>query len=92
MPAEHYTAEFFNERIAEKGYVADIGQIGPELKKRINRAIRAGTVVKYRGYWDTGHACFGMGPLKSCYTSAEVYSLPENDWFFGRPTSSAKAA
>ena len=48
--------------------VPDIGQIDHASKLALGRAVRAGHISKWRGYWfPHAGAPFGMGPLKTCY-------------------------
>jgi hypothetical protein len=53
--------------------IADIGQIDDAGKRALARAVRAGTLAKWRGRWypETG-ASYGLGPLKSCYGRPEM--------------------
>lgn len=56
--------------INETGAIADIGQITPEVQRELKARVKAGALGQYRGYWDTKHSGFGMGPLKT------IYALP----------------
>jgi hypothetical protein len=69
MPATR-TPENHLEQIHEQGWVPSIGQIDAAACRFLDREVRAGRLAKYRGYWDSGHAAFGMGPLKT------IYALP----------------
>jgi len=60
------------EAIKVSGYAVDIGQVGPEAKRALDSLARQGVVVKYRGHWDTGHAAFGMGPLKTIWAVPHI--------------------
>lgn len=53
---------------AEVGVVVDIGQISQSDRRVLEKAVRSGRLVKWRGYWHpvTG-ADWGIGPLKTCY-------------------------
>ncbi|WP_155262918.1 hypothetical protein [Sphingomonas segetis] len=51
--------------------LVNIGQFSRELVARLNRAAKAGRIVKYRGHWDTHHPSIGIGALKSIYCLAE---------------------
>lgn len=55
----------------EQGAIVNIGQVGPTLKKALEKAVREGRLAKYRGHWDSMRAAFGIGPLKT------IYALPE---------------
>lgn len=63
------TLETANQVLLEDGALVDIGQVDPELRKACERAVRAGRLVKYRGYWNTLSPHFGMGPLKTIYAN-----------------------
>jgi hypothetical protein len=67
-----WTADTFNSALEKSGYVVDLGQIADWMKPQLAKFIKAGRLVKYRGYWNTGHAAFGMGPLKTIYAYPEV--------------------
>lgn len=64
------TLQQAEDMLNERGAIVNIGQVGPTLQKALNKAVRAGRLVKYRGHWDSFQASFGMGPLKS------IYALP----------------
>lgn len=54
--------------------VCNIGQINPATQRVIDKMIRRGEVVKWRGYWyPVAGASFGIGPLKSCYGLTSRY-------------------
>lgn len=55
---------------ARQGYVANIGQLSRDEIRDLDRAVRRGLLMKYRGYWNTGAASFGMGPLKTIWRAA----------------------
>jgi hypothetical protein len=55
------------EAIERQGVVVDIGQVGPDAKRALNRLAEQGVVIKYRGYWDTLLPVIGMGPLKTIW-------------------------
>lgn len=53
--------------------IPDIGQISHVDKLALGRAVRAGTLAKWRGYWfPHAGAPVGLGPLKTCYGSPEA--------------------
>lgn len=48
--------------------LVNIGQIGSDVQRLLDRAVKQGTVRKWRGYWfPIAGAHFGIGPVKSCY-------------------------
>lgn len=51
----------------------DIGQIGPLVRKALDKAVRAGKLKKWRGKWfPVAGAPFGLGPDKTCWSTPEV--------------------
>jgi hypothetical protein len=70
--AYEWTAETAYEMIEARGAVVNIGQVTPVARKWLDREARAGTLIKYRGYWDTLLPCAGMGPLKTIWALPEV--------------------
>jgi hypothetical protein len=53
--------------------LVDIGQVGPLSRKALDRAVRAGQLVKWRGKWfPLAGAAFGIGPDKNCWSTPEV--------------------
>lgn len=55
--------------------ICNIGQIAPDTEKQLNKLARAGTLVKWRGYWfPVAGASFGIGPLKTCWGLASKYA------------------
>lgn len=50
-------------------YVANIGQLDNDDVAALNKAVRAGTLVKTRGRWTTGEM-WGIGPLKTIWKKA----------------------
>lgn len=66
---EHLLADV----LAGRHVVADIGQVEGEWKRLLEQAVRAGQLVKWKGKWfPTAGAPWGMGPLKTCYGTAEA--------------------
>lgn len=54
--------------------IVNIGQIAPETEKNLNKLVRAGTLLKWRGKWyPVAGASFGIGPDKTCYGLVSVY-------------------
>jgi hypothetical protein len=62
-----WTAATAEYAIETSGYVVDIGQVTPVAKKWLDQQVKAGELVKYRGYWNTLSRAHGMGPLKTIY-------------------------
>lgn len=55
--------------------VVDIGQVGPLSRKVLKQAMRAGMLVSWRGKWfPIAGAQYGIGPLKTCWGTPEVYA------------------
>lgn len=54
--------------------IVNIGQIAPETEKQLNKLVRAGTLVKWRGKWfPVAGAAYGLGPDKTCWGLASKY-------------------
>jgi hypothetical protein len=51
-------------------YVVQIGQLSRADVRVLDRAARAGILVRYRGYWNTGSSLGGLGALKTCWRAA----------------------
>jgi hypothetical protein len=61
-----------DEALAGKVTV-DIGQVGPNLRRVLDQAVRAGKLVKWRGRWyPYAGSAYGMGPLKTCWSTPET--------------------
>ena len=53
--------------------VVDIGQIDHHEKLALERAVRSGQIVKWRGHWfPVAGAPGGIGSLKTCYGTLEM--------------------
>jgi hypothetical protein len=58
---------------ARQRVVVSIGQLSAADKRTLDRAAKAGTISKWRGYWHPVRgAPFGIGPLKTCYGPHDV--------------------
>lgn len=67
------TKEHAETTLGHGEVLVDIGQIGADLQKSLDLAVKRGMIVKWRGYWHpVAGAHFGIGPLKSCYGLPEV--------------------
>jgi hypothetical protein len=54
--------------------VVQIGQIAPSTVKQLDKLVRAGTLLKWRGKWfPVAGAAFGLGPDKTCWGLAEKF-------------------
>lgn len=58
-------------KLHDDSAIVDLGQIGPFVRCLLDRLVKQGALVKYRGYWDTLHDAFGMGTLKTIYATPE---------------------
>ena len=48
--------------------ICNVGQIDKANQRALNRLVRDGVLVKWRGYWHpVSGASFGIGPLKTCW-------------------------
>lgn len=66
--------------IHDSGCIVQLGQIGPFVERLLNRFVKQGVLVKYRGYWDTTLTFAGMGPLKTIWATPDyVAQLPGFD-------------
>jgi hypothetical protein len=66
-----YISDETVERIInDAGALVNIGQISPAQQRMLERHVRRGSLVKYRGYWDTMSPHYGIGPLKTIYAKA----------------------
>ena len=55
--------------------VCNIGQINEDTQAVLNGLVRAGKLVKWRGRWfPAAGAPWGMGPLKTCYSTVNPYA------------------
>lgn len=62
--------------LAGRDVVPDIGQVKGAWKRALDHEVRAGRLVKWRGYWHpTPGAPWGIGPLKTCYGRPEIRDL-----------------
>lgn len=68
----HWLPELAYEALHESGFIVNLGQIGPFVERMLNRLVKQGCIVKYRGHWDTLHNAFGMGPLKTIWATPDV--------------------
>jgi len=57
----HWLPEIAYEALHERGCIVDIGQIGPFVRRLLDRFVKQGVLVKYRGHWDTTFTVAGMG-------------------------------
>lgn len=65
------TRNFVEE--AKSEVIPNIGQIDRQSRLSLDRAVRAGTISKWRGHWfPHAGAPVGLGPLKVCYGPNEM--------------------
>lgn len=58
--------------------IVQIGQITPETERELNKLVKSGVLLKWRGYWyPIAGASFGIGPLKTCWGLASKYAAEE---------------
>ena len=56
--------------------VVNIGQIDHQSKLALERAVRAGRLTKWRGFWHpVAGASWGLGSPKTCYGTHEMAAL-----------------
>lgn len=58
--------------LTERGAIANIGQITASDVRLLDKAAKAGRLIKYRGHWGSKHPSFGTGPLKSCWARPDM--------------------
>lgn len=58
------------------GIVVSLGQLSPSDTRVLERAVKEGAIVKWRGYWypTPGDPTFGLGPLKTCYSKSNPFA------------------
>ena len=62
--------------LAGRKVVANIGQVRGAWKRQLEREVRAGRLVKWRGKWfPVAGAKGAIGPDKTCYGTAELRDL-----------------
>jgi len=55
--------------------VCNTGQVPAEVERELNKLVRKGVAVKWRGYWfPVAGASYGIGPLKTCWGLAEKFA------------------
>lgn len=76
----HWLPEMAYDVLHDRGVIVQLGQIGPFVERLLNRFVRQGGLVKYRGHWDTTLTFAGMGPLKTIWATPDyVAQLPGFD-------------
>lgn len=54
--------------------ICNIGQVDDTTKRALDKMWRAGTLLKWRGYWyPIAGAAYGIGPLKTCWGLASKF-------------------
>lgn len=62
--------------LAGRDVEVDIGQVKGAWRKALQREVRAGRLVTWRGRWfPIAGARFGIGPLKTCYGTVTARDL-----------------
>lgn len=58
--------------------IVQISQIAPETVKQLDKLVRSGVLVRWRGKWyPVAGASFGLGPDKTCWGLASKYAAAE---------------
>lgn len=74
-PRTYGPQDWFIPAALDGKVIVNIGQIAPDTEKQLNKLVRAGTLIKWRGYWyPVAGASFGIGPLKTCWGLASKYA------------------
>lgn len=70
------TKEQAFERAFSGEPLVNIGQLDDATVRALNREVKAGKLVKWRGHWFpwSGHKTYGMGPLKTCWAPSYPYT------------------
>ncbi|MBT1154325.1 hypothetical protein J1C56_01835 [Aminobacter anthyllidis] len=62
--------------LAGEVVIPNIGQVKGVWKKALQREVKAGRLVTWKGYWfPVAGAQHGIGPLKTCYGTAEARAV-----------------
>lgn len=55
--------------------IVQISQIAPGTVKQLDKLVRSGELIKWRGHWyPVAGASFGIGPLKTCWGLRSKYA------------------
>lgn len=55
--------------------IVQISQIAPDTVKHLDKLVRSGTLVKWRGKWfPVAGASYGLGPDKTCWGLKSKYA------------------
>lgn len=65
-------AETGNLAIEKQGAIVDLGQVPEWMKRQLNVRAKDGTLVRYKGHWNTLLPTMGMGPLKTIWATPEI--------------------
>jgi hypothetical protein len=66
----HWTIETANEVLRTQGYIVNLGQVDSKLRYRLEKAVKAGKLAKWRAPWNAPLGGFGL-------TAKTIYGLPE---------------
>lgn len=70
--------DWFIPAVLAGDVIVQISQIAPETVKQLDKLVRAGTLIKWRGKWfPTAGAPWGLGPDKTCWGLASKYAAKE---------------
>ena len=58
--------------------IVNIGQITSDTERALNKLVREGTLLKWRGKWfPVAGASFGIGPDKTCWGLASKFDADQ---------------
>lgn len=58
--------------------ICNIGQVDKPTARALDKMWRAGTLLKWRGFWyPVAGASYGIGPLKTCWGLASKFGASE---------------
>lgn len=76
MDRSRPTQELIDEALAGR-IICNIGQVGPQAARQLDKLVKAGKLAKWRGYWyPSAGSNFGIGPLKTCWGLPGYLSSP----------------
>ena len=71
--ASEFPEHMLADVLAGRDVVPDIGQVNGAWKAALTREVKAGRLVTWKGHWfPVAGAPWGIGPLKTCYGTAEA--------------------
>ena len=64
------------QHFAQPKGTGSIGQIDRDVRRELDREVRAGRLERWRGYWaPVAGASMGLGPLKTCWGLPSVRAV-----------------